>query len=131
MSKQTGRTRPSTAAIRDGRLKKATEFLNAAALVEDTASDAAMNLYVLAGIAAADVICCARLGKYAAGENHNDAVALLNQADSTLGKHLQVLLNIKSKVAYTHQSASPDERKKARRAAEALGEAARRTALSG
>ena len=72
------------------------------------------------------MICGARLGKYAAGESHTEAVSLLRLADPTLDGYLLTLLSIKSKVAYTHQAASPDERKKARRAADALREAARR-----
>ncbi|PRC62141.1 hypothetical protein C6A85_04670, partial [Mycobacterium sp. ITM-2017-0098] len=58
-----------------------------------------------------------------------EAVGLLKQADTMLDKYLLVLLNIKSKVAYTHQAATADERKKAKRAAEALAEAARRAGL--
>jgi hypothetical protein len=45
-------------------------------------------------------------------------------------KHLRTLLNLKSKVAYTHQSATSAELKKSGRAAEALVEAARRIAVS-
>lgn len=124
-----GRTRSCTTPIRLGRLKKATEFLDTALLNENQAPDAAANLFVLAGIAAADVICCARLGQYAAGENHNEAAALLKRADPTVEKHLRTLLGMKTKAAYTHQTPTRDERKKARRAAEALVEAARRTSL--
>lgn len=123
----TGRTRPSSTPIRLGRLKKATEFLDTALLNEDHAPDAATNLFVLAGIAAADVMCCARLGHYAIGENHNEAAELLKKADPCLEKHLRTLLGMKTKVAYTHQTPTPRERKRARRAAEALVEAARRT----
>jgi len=43
-----------------------------------------------------------------------------------LDGYLLTLLNIQSKVEYMHQAAISDERKKARRAADALGEAARR-----
>ena len=121
----TGRARTSSPTIIAGRLKKATEFLDAAGVLIDDAPDAAVNLYVLSGIASADVVCCVRLGKYAIGDNHNEAVNLLKQADATLSRHLLALLNIKSKIAYTHQSASVDERKKARRAADALERAAR------
>ncbi len=121
----TGRTRPSSSAIIAGRLKKATEFLDAAGSLADDSPDAAMNLYVLSGIAAADVVCCIRLNEYATGENHTQAVSLLKQADETLDRDLLTLLNIKSKVAYTHQSATADERKKAKRAAERLERAAR------
>ncbi|WP_137148186.1 hypothetical protein [Mycolicibacterium sp. CR10] len=119
------RTRPSSSAIIAGRLKKATEFLDAAGFLADDAPDAAVNLYVLSGIAAADVVCCVRLNKYVIGDNHNEAVSLLKQADGSLERHLLTLLAIKSKVAYTHQSATAGERKKARRAAEGLERAAR------
>ncbi|MEZ0354825.1 hypothetical protein [Mycobacterium sp. SA01] len=125
------RTRPSSEAIRRGRLKKAVEFLDSALLVEDDFPDPAISLLVNAGIAAADVICGVRLGIYAAGENHNEAVALLAKADAGTEKHLRALLNVKSKVSYTHQSATADERKRSRRAAEALVEAARRAAATG
>ncbi|UGT91976.1 hypothetical protein [Mycobacterium ostraviense] len=76
----TGRTRKSSDAFQAGRLKKATEFHDAAVLVENIAPNAAVDLFVDAGIAAADVICCTRLGIYATGENHNEAVALLEKA---------------------------------------------------
>jgi hypothetical protein len=120
------RTRLSSNTIRLGRLKKATQFLDAALVIGDQMSDASVALLVNAGIAAADVICGARLGKYAAGEHHSQSVALLKQAQPGMEKHLRVLLNVKSKVAYTHESVSLDERKKSKRAAEALVEAARR-----
>ncbi len=126
----TERTKPSSETIRLGRLKKATQFLDAAIVIDDEMPDASMVLLVNAGIAAADVICGARLGKYAVGENHNEAVALLAKADPGVDKHLRTLLNAKSKAAYTHQTATSDERKKSRRAAEALVEAARRIAAS-
>jgi hypothetical protein len=77
----TERTRPSSETIRLGRLKKETQFLDAAIVIDDETPDASMVLLVNAGIAAADVICGARLGKYAVGENHNEAVALLAKAD--------------------------------------------------
>ena len=124
----TGRTRECSEHIRAGRLNKATEFHQAAVLVEDVAPNAAVHLFVDAGIAAADVICCSRLGVYAAGENHAEAVALLEKAEPVQAKYLRALLNLKSKVAYTHQSVTRDERKKAGRAAENLVEAARRIA---
>jgi hypothetical protein len=38
-----------------------------------------------------------------AGENHNDAILLLGQAEAGVVKHLRTLLNLKSKVAYTHR----------------------------
>jgi hypothetical protein len=83
-------------------------------------SNASVDLFVDTGIAAADVICCSRLGVYAAGENHNEAVALLEKAEPSAAKYLRTLLNLKSKVAYTHQSVTTDEHKKPGRAAENL-----------
>jgi hypothetical protein len=124
----TGRTRNCSASIQAGRLRKATEFHDAAVLVEEIAPNAAVDLFVDAGIAAADVICCARLGAYAAGESHSEAVALLEKAEPGMAKHLRTLLGLKSKVAYTHQPVTAGERTKASRAASHLVEAARRIA---
>ena len=124
----TGRTRACSDAIQTGRLEKATEFHDAAALVGDVSPNAAVELFVLAGIAAADAICCKRLGVHAKGENHNEAVDLLENADPGSAKYLRTLLSMKSKVAYTHQSVSKDDRKKASRAASSLVEEARRIA---
>ena len=95
----TGRTRECSETIRMGRLQKATEFHEAAGLVEDSAPNAAVDLFVDAAIAAADVMCCFRLGVYAAGENHNEAVSLLERAEPRVAKYLRTLLNLKSKVA--------------------------------
>jgi NTP pyrophosphatase (non-canonical NTP hydrolase) len=57
--------------IRQGRMVKAQQFADAATLVQNLAeeagdvADAYITLCVHAGIAASDVICCARLGRYA------------------------------------------------------------------
>jgi hypothetical protein len=122
----TGLTRQCPEGVRAGRLKKAIEFHDAAVLVEDVAPNAAVDLLVDAGIAAADVICCFRLGVHAADENHNKAIALLEKAERDMAKHLRTLLTLKNKVAYTHQSVTTDDHKKASRAASNLVEAARR-----
>ena len=124
----TRRTKNCSEIVRAGRLRKATEFHDAGALVEDVAPDAAGELYVMAGIAAADAICCKRLGVHAIGENHTEAIKLLEDADRTVARHLQTLLVMKTKVAYTHQSISSGDLKKAGRAASKLLEAARRIA---
>ncbi|WP_204081160.1 hypothetical protein [Mycobacterium riyadhense] len=124
----TGRTRKSSDAVQAGRLNKATEFHDAATLIEDHAPNAAVDLFVDAGIAAADVICCSKLGEYSISENYSDAIALLAKAQPDVAKYLRALLNVKSKVACTHQSVSSDDHKKASRAASNLVEAARRIA---
>lgn len=125
------RTQPCTVAIRQGRLRKAEQFLSAADLVRDLAkehddvADAFATLCVHAGIAASDVICCARLGKHAQGENHSETVALLKTTDKAAASHLSALLALKTKSGYSHTPINPGEFKRSGRAAEALVEAAR------
>lgn len=72
-------TKPCTASTRAGRMAKARQFLVAAETIatvmdDQEIADAFVTLCVHAGVAAADVICCARLGVYHSGENHNEAV---------------------------------------------------------
>jgi hypothetical protein len=113
-------------------LRKAVEFLDAATLIADPAeeeaasTDAFVMLCIQAGIAASDVICCTRLGQHAQGQDHNEAVTLLSQADSESAKHLRVLLGMKTKAAYSHTGVSAGDAKRAGRAAETLVETARR-----
>ena len=89
------RTRPCVPDVRRGRLDKANQFLDAAELVREladedgTVADAYVTLCVHAGIAAADVICCARLGLHALGDDHNQAITLLASADNSSAKHLR------------------------------------------
>jgi len=113
-----------------GRLSKANEFFELANLGEDTHPNAAGDLYIDAGIAASDVICCVRLGVHSNTGNHNEAVALLKKADSGSERHLSTLLNLKSKAAYTHQDLSSAELKKMNRAADHLVETAKRMMAS-
>jgi hypothetical protein len=126
------RTNPCTLEIRQGRLRKAVEFLDAATLIADQADgeaaapDAFVTLCIQAGIAASDVICCARLGEHAQGQDHNEAVTLLSQADSESARHLRVLLGMKTKAGYSHTGISAADAKRAGRAADALVETARR-----
>ena len=93
---------------------------------DDDVADAYVTLCVHAGIAASDVICCARLGEHAQGESHQDAVSLLKTADTHVAQHLSTLLNLKTKSGYSHTPATAEEFKRAGRAAQALLEAARR-----
>jgi hypothetical protein len=126
------RTSPCTAEIRRDRLRKASQFIDAATLIADHSdeetdiADAIVTLCVHAGIAASDVICCARLGQHAQGADHSEAVALLGKADSGSAKHLRVLLSMKTKAEYSHSGVTASDIKRAVRAAEALVEAARR-----
>ena len=123
-----GRTRSGSAAERDGRLRKARQFADVAAIVFDYRSDAPaeigdvyVTLCVHAGIAATDVICIDRLGRYSVGEDHVQAVALLEQASSkTAGSALRSLLQLKTKAGYSHSPVSRAEALKASRALEVL-----------
>ncbi|EYT61986.1 hypothetical protein H483_0111800 [Dietzia sp. UCD-THP] len=113
------------AVVTAGRMSKASEFLDAADHLGEEMPNAAGDLYVDAGIAASDVMCCVRLGLHSNTGNHSEAVALLKRADSGSERHLNTLLNLKNKVAYTHQDLTVAELKKMSRAAEHLVEAAR------
>lgn len=123
-------TRRCTAAIRQGRLGKAEEFLNAAETIaasaddENDIGDAYVTLCVHAGIAAADVVCCARLGEHAQGTNHNEAKALLRRVDKGLADDLGILLSLKTDAGYSAKKTSADNRKRAERAAQRLVDAA-------
>jgi hypothetical protein len=114
-----------------GRLAKAEQFLDVAETTRDLADDegevgdALVTLYVLAGIAASDVICCKALGHYVQGDDHTQAVAELSKVGKALGKDLRALLALKSRAGYGATSVRADERKRAARRAENLVEAAR------
>ena len=122
----TSRPKQCTPAIRRGRLVKVKQFADTAELIEvdDGLIDAYITLCVHAGIAAADVICCARLGQHATGQDHQGAVTLLQKADPTLAKELSALLGMKTAAGYSDVPASRAKRKQARRAMARLVDAA-------
>jgi hypothetical protein len=129
------RISPCTPEIRRARLRQANQFIDAATIIADQSdeedfAEAFVTLCVHAGIAAADVICCARLGQHAQGEDHTEAVAMLSKADRGSGKHLRVLLGMKTKAGYSHAGATIADARRAVRAAEALLETARRVSAS-
>jgi len=117
------------AATRMGRLAKAKQFQLAANTIstimdDQVIADAYVTLCVQAGIAAADVICCAKLGEHHQGENHNEAIALVARVDKTAAKNLNVLLDLKTKSSYSPDLTSEADQKRAGRAAAALVSAA-------
>ena len=90
-------TKRCTPAIRAGRLAKARQFLLAAdpiaSVIDDAAiADAYVTLCVHAGIAAADVLCCAKLDTYHDGKNHHEAIALVARVDKVAERNLRALL---------------------------------------
>ena len=125
------RTLDANAAVRRGRMVKANQFADAARVVHELADEAAdvvdayVTLCVHAGIAAADVVCAAKLGVYARGENHADAVRLLTQVDPGLARHLEALLDMKTLAGYGHEPVTPERGVRAGRAMDALMAAAR------
>ncbi|MCB1018111.1 MAG: hypothetical protein KDB10_23700 [Acidimicrobiales bacterium] len=90
------------------RLAQAESFLLAAELIVEDDSDAATpsvaaSLAVLAGIAASDAACCARLGVRARGQSHAEAIELLGTVapgGADMAKDLQRLLNRKDDSQY-------------------------------
>lgn len=124
-------TKPCDPHVKAGRLTKVEQFAAAAHDVLDLAdesddvADAFVTLAVHAGIAAADVICCARLNVYHHGENHNEAVDLLDKADKTAAGHLRALLGMKTRAGYSWAPVTKQETVRAQRAMDALVTAAR------
>jgi hypothetical protein len=90
------------------RLAQADAYLAAARLVVDDPSDVAnagvaASLAVLAGIAAADAACCARLSARARGQDHREATALVATVvphGPAMAKDLDRLLDRKDSVHY-------------------------------
>ncbi len=109
-----------------GRLAKAKQFqqvvADALTLVQDgeNIADAVVTLCVHAGIAASDAICAAKLGKYARGIDHKDAVSLLATVDKRAANYLSTLLAMKTKAGYDYRPVSATELSRAIRAMDAL-----------
>jgi hypothetical protein len=128
------RLRECDEVIVSGRLRKAQQFLDAAATVRDLADDEAdvgdalVTLCVHAGIAASDVICCKALGHFVQGEDHLQAIAELSKVTPNgrqLGNDLRALLQMKTRAEYAAPPVSADQRKRAWRRAASLVDAAR------
>ncbi len=128
MARGGGRPKPCSVQDAIARLSKAEQFLLLAGLAVDDAalrSAEASNL-VLAGIAASDVICCARLGRRSGAADHTAAVAMLATVDVSAAKSLDALLRLKSVAQYDTANPTAQQLLSARRAAQALAAAARR-----
>lgn len=108
MARQKGRTQACDRSDALNRLAQAEAFLLAAELVVDDDTDdatpsVAASLAVLAGIAASDAACCARLGVRARGQAHAEAVDLVGGVEphgADMAKDLQRLLNRKDDSQY-------------------------------
>ncbi|RQP12010.1 MAG: hypothetical protein EAS51_03970 [Microbacteriaceae bacterium] len=127
MNPRGGRVVRATAEIVRERRTRALEFWQSAENLHELDGDgnSIVSLYVLAGIAASDAICGARLGEYAQGESHADALAMLKRAEPTLVASLQRLLSRKTEWAYGGAGVSASRVETARAAATKLVEAAK------
>lgn len=106
------------------RLKQAMSFAELAEIA-DTGTDtgpersAAVSNAVLAGVAAADAICCVRLGLHASGDDHYGAARLLREV-ADVGQEaaasLSTLLGLKQKAQYAFVDPSRGEATRALRA---------------
>tara|TARA_R110002020_G_scaffold475905_4_gene714313 strand:+ start:58673 stop:59074 length:402 start_codon:yes stop_codon:yes gene_type:complete len=119
------KTVPANKAVEQGRRAKATQFLRVADDIrelsdEEDVRDAVVTLYVHAGIAAADAICSAALGKHAQGHSHNDAVMLLESVDKHASRSLFTLLGMKTRAGYGHDPISKSQLARAEKAARTL-----------
>jgi hypothetical protein len=133
------RTTPCSEGVVVGRMRKAEQFYAAAETIQDVADDEAetrdafVTLCVLAGIAAADVLCCLSLGRHARGDDHQQAMALLRRVapgGSELSNALSVLMGMKTRAGYGHAAVTADQGKRAERAAKRLLDAARQRRTS-
>jgi hypothetical protein len=90
---------------------KAAEFAEAAASdLKAGRSIAATSLAVHAGINSADAVCGARLGKRAAGDDHDQGLVLLRQAGpdgAEVERELGRLLPLKTKAEYDPDTIAP------------------------
>jgi hypothetical protein len=129
----TSKTRTETCGIRDARLrlKAARAYLDVAELIltedrEEFASVAAGNA-ILAGIAAADALCCKGLGMRSRGQDHRQATALVRTATSNGVRHetlLIRLLDLKDEAHYGFLEVSTSAAKRVVRSARELVDSA-------
>lgn len=131
MARRSSRTRPCRPGDAVQRYDQAKAFADLAGI--DPESDdgptrsAAVSNAVLAGIAAADSICCRRLGRHAAGDDHQQAIALVEEAGDVGRKarrHLETLLSIKHKAQYEEVDPTITEARRAIRAMRSILELA-------
>lgn len=127
-----GRIRTVSAAQVRAYAAKAEEFADAAASdLEAGRNIAATSLAIHAGINSADTVCGARLGKRAAGEDHDEVLALLRQAGpdgAEVEGDLRRLLPLKTKAEYEPDDIAPSVAAKAVERALRCATVARRVA---
>lgn len=128
------RTRPVSAAQVRAYAAKAEEFAEAAVSdLEAGRNIAATSLAIHAGINSADAVCGARLGERAAGEDHDQVLALLRQAGpdgAEIERDLRRLLPLKTKAEYEPEDIAQSVATKAVERAQRCAGVARRVAAT-
>jgi hypothetical protein len=130
VSPRAARTRDCSPSEARARADQARAFVDVADLVlgeSSQESHVAAALAVLAGIAAGDAICGAKLGRYYRGQDHGQAAQLLRTVDlpgKDPARLLARLLAAKDSVHYSPTMVSPAEAKRLVRLARAIVEAA-------
>lgn len=126
------RTKPVSAAQVRSYAAKAEEFAEAAASdLEAGRTIAATSLAIHAGINSADAVCGARLGKRAAGEDHDQVLVLLREAGpdgAEVERDLRRLLPLKAKAEYDPDNIASSVASKAVERAQRCAAVARRVA---
>jgi hypothetical protein len=110
---------------------KAEEFAEAATSDLEAGHIAAASLAIHAGINSADAVCGARLGMRAAGEDHDQVLAMLRQAGpdgAEVERELRRLLPLKTKAEYEPGDIAPPVAAKAVERAQRCVAVARRIA---
>lgn len=127
--RRSGRTQDCGGPQAATRLAHARKFLDAAELIATDVDDdeanasVAASLSVLAGIAAGDAACCARLGRRSRSQDHHDAERLLTEivpGGRGAAKDLRRLLDLKDTAQYGIMHVSATELRSAMRRARAL-----------
>lgn len=126
------RTKPVSAAQVRAYAAKAREFAEAAASDHQAGRNiAATSLAIHAGINSADAVCGARIGRRAAGEDHDQVLILLRQAGpdgAEVERDLRRLLPLKTKAEYDPDDIAPPVAAKAVERAQRCADVAHRVA---
>lgn len=123
-----GRTQSCSETQARTRLDHARKFLDVADLVAGQNSDTAYNstaaaLAVLAGIAATDAACCKALGRRSRGQDHRQALDLVEQivpGGKQAASSMRRLLNLKDEAHYGLLDVGGQDLQRALRHARAL-----------
>lgn len=131
MNNPAGKQRPCTGADARARLRQAKAHLLAADFMIGENADVSASDSVLAGIGAADALCCHHLRARSADGDHSRAVEMLAAVDRAAASKLRKLLAMKTRAQYDTAALSLRDAKAARRLAGELVDLAETNLQSG